>query len=104
MEELSVRGGARVGWVNATWPFSKLTASAKHLKLSSLQGTYNFLPGDVISLQRRGVIPLLTTGVRIIHRRMDYPAKIIFWSISPKRLIEKIRAVAFVPSAPEDGS
>ena len=95
-------GGARIGWVNATWPFARLTASAQELSLSgSLLGTYTFSSGDVTSLKPYGWLPVLGRGVQIIHTNPTYPAEIIFWCIgSPERLIQQIHALGFQPRAP----
>jgi hypothetical protein len=97
----SITGGARIGLVNATWPFAKLAVSPSLLRLSSLQGTYNFAPSDVVSLQSCGSIPIFSRGIRITHARQDYPAKIIFWYLgNPDSVITRIRETGFLPSAP----
>jgi len=98
---LEMTGGARIGWVNATWPFAKLSASAQQLSVSgSLIGRYNFSPDQVAALEPYGSIPVFGTGMRIVHTVQSYPEKIIFWCFgSPKRLIERITNLGFRPSA-----
>ncbi|OFW19942.1 MAG: hypothetical protein A3H27_05695 [Acidobacteria bacterium RIFCSPLOWO2_02_FULL_59_13] len=98
---LQSTGGAQVGWVHASWPFAKLTASAHELSLSAtLLGSYKFSPDQVAALEAHGSIPILGSGVRIVHTVQNYPEKIVFWCPgSPKRLIEKIIALGFHPRA-----
>jgi hypothetical protein len=101
MGEISVTGGARIGFVNATWPLAKLVASPPGLRLTCALDTYDFLSSEVVSLERYGSIPVFYNGVRIAHARPDYPSKIIFWCFgSPDELITRIRETGFMPSAP----
>jgi hypothetical protein len=98
---MRIKGGARVGWVNATWPFATLSASSTQLAISSLfVGSYAFEPNDVVTLEVYGSIPILTRGLRIVHKRNDYPATVIFWPLrDPHRVIDDIRLAGFLPAA-----
>lgn len=101
MGEIAVTGGARIGFVNATWPFAKLFASPARLKLTCLLDTYEFEPCDVVSLERYGSIPFFSNGIRLLHARPDYPSKIIFWCFgNAEVLISRIRETGFLPTAP----
>jgi hypothetical protein len=98
--EISVTGGANVGWLHASWPFAQLTVSATHLKIS-MMGTYDFTPDQVVSLERYGSIPILASGIRINHNRQDYPPKFIFYTLgSSTKLLAKIAETGFSPKAP----
>jgi hypothetical protein len=47
--EIKLTGGARVGWINASWPFAALTVLSSKVTLNStLLGKYEFRPEDVI--------------------------------------------------------
>jgi len=98
VSEVSFVGGARVGWVNASWPFARLRASAKQLSLSSL-GTYEFRPEEVASIDCYGAIPLLASGLRIVHSRNDYPERMIFWCMGNREhVLAELDRVGFRPS------
>jgi hypothetical protein len=99
--EITITGGARIGIVNATWPFAKLSASPIRLRLACLLDSYDFEPRDVVALERYGAIPLFYNGIRVLHARPDYPSKIIFWCFgNPDELINRIRETGFMPTAP----
>ena len=86
-----------MGWVNASWPFAKLSASRQQLVLSSF-GSYTFEPQQVVALEPHGSIPIFARGIRIVHSRSDLPAKIVFWCFgSPERLIARIRDTGLMP-------
>lgn len=81
----STRGGARIGWVNYTWPLASLSVDAEGLTVVATlfgiaeMGHHRFLPGQVTGIERYGIIPFLGEGIRIRHNVPDYPEKIIFW-------------------------
>ena len=93
--QASFRGGARIGWVNASWPFAKLTADASALTLSSL-GTYTFTPSQVVALEPYGSLPIISSGIRIRHNRRDYPKTIIFWCMGRRgAVLEEVAGTGF---------
>src|SRR4030095_3055997 len=74
---IAFTGGARLGWVQATWPFGRLSISPGQLTISlAFVGRYTFAPSDVSALERCGIA---ANGVRIVHTRSDYPQTVIFW-------------------------
>src|ERR1019366_4785782 len=98
LAEASFRGGARLGWVNATWPFATLKVSRNELRLSSL-GSHEFSPSQIVSLEPYGSIPLFSSGIRINHNRPDYPNTIIFWCMGSRaKVLSAIQDVGFSPS------
>jgi hypothetical protein len=99
----TVRGGARIGWINASWPFGLLSVEPGALTISSPLGrSYVFEPGQVVALEPAGWIPVLQAGVRIVHTNPRYPSRIVFVAFqSPERVIERIRRAGFIPAAPD---
>ncbi len=95
-------GGARIGWVNATWPLARLSVSADSLRLSvTFIGDYSFPADTVISIARYTTIPVLGWGIKIQHSIPDYPAHIIFWCLGrPEALLAGIRDSGFQPHSP----
>jgi hypothetical protein len=76
-EIVAFMGGARLGWVQATWPFARLSISSGRLTISlAFAGQYSFSPSEVAGLERCGIA---SNGVRVVHKRSDYPKPVIFW-------------------------
>ena len=55
-------------------------------------GTHNlvFSPADVSGIEAIGRIPVFTTGIRIHHRKPEYPPKVVFWCGGLRSDAEKI--------------
>lgn len=64
MSAMKRRGGATIGWVNATWPCATLAADPKGVVLNCM-GEYALSPAEVISITPNGRIPFWTGGVRL---------------------------------------
>lgn len=98
MAEVSFRGGSRIGWVNASWPLAKLCLSPDRLSISGL-GDVEFTPSQVVSFERYGSIPLLASGIRINHNRLDCPDKVIFWCMGNRdKVFSAIARSGFHPA------
>jgi hypothetical protein len=96
-------GGAQIGWVNASWPLAKLSATSDRLAVTArILGNYSFTPQQVSTIERYALIPFLAWGVRIRHQVPDYPRRIIFWCLcEPKVLLRGIQDAGFAPSGSE---
>src|SRR5262249_21192441 len=100
---MSVRGGLRVGWLHASWPLARLTASERRLSVSTLLlGGYDFTPDQMIALEPHGNVPVIGRGIRLRHSRPDYPRRIVSWCAeSPQQLLGRIqRGAGSVPRPP----
>jgi len=94
-------GGARVGWVNASWPLAKLSATPDKLTLSiRLLGTYSFAPDQVSAIEKYVRIPVLISGIRIHHCNNDCPSRVIFWCLGNlDAVLQGIHDAGFLPTA-----
>ncbi len=96
----STRGGARIGWVNHSWPLASLSVDASGLTIATTMfglfgtGRYHFTPSEVTRIERYGFIPILGEGIRVHHTVRDYPEKIVFWC-RPASVLEGIASTGF---------
>jgi hypothetical protein len=98
---MTFTGGARIGWVNASFPFAHLDVTSNEMTLNvTFIGKYDFKPTQITSIDRYGIIPFLGWGIRIHHNVSDYPEKIIFFCFgNPDNLLAKIKGTGFLPTA-----
>jgi hypothetical protein len=101
IQEVKETGGARIGMMNASWPFAKLQVNKNELKLNvSIMGNLHFTPSDVISIEPYQANQLLGGGIKINHRVENYNEKVIFQGFgSSKDLISRIRQTGFLDNA-----
>lgn len=92
-------GGARLGWLYASWPFARLNITAERLEIASILATHSFSPEEVVSVDSFTLFPLLGWGVRVEHTRADVPDLVVFWSVSrPTTVANAISASGFEPT------
>ncbi len=96
-KRLQLTGGARIGWVDTTWPLATLTVTPELLTLDShIMGVFHFFSADIVSLEACTFIPFIARGVRIHHRNSKYNSKIVFWVFrNPIRVIDQIEELGF---------
>lgn len=99
-----ITGGARLGWVSASWPFATLTAQIGRINVKAfLIGEYSFSTEQVMAIERYTLIPFIGWGIKIKHTVADYPADIIFWCLcNPDKLIDGISKAGFIPQGHKD--
>lgn len=85
--------------MNATLPLATLSLSAHGLNLKSVIGSFSFAPEDVVRVDRVMWFPLLASGVRIVHVREDIAERVIFWHLTPGRVLSALSASGFTPKA-----
>lgn len=96
MNELKKTGGARIGAVNATWPFATLTVTPEKLTINAtILGNYVFKPSDIISIEPYS--RFLSQGIKINHKVASYKELIVFWSFGDSNeLIKRIEQTGFL--------
>jgi hypothetical protein len=105
-QPFTITGGAQIGWVNASWPLARLSATSDQLAIKArVLGNYSFTPEQVSAVERYASIPFLAWGVRIRHLVPDYPRRIIFWCLrEPNGVLQGIRAAGFAPTGTEQAN
>lgn len=97
---LSFVGGSRVGWLNASFPLARFHVSENELVLNTLGREIRFAPEDVVRVERVTWLPVLASGVRIVHTRSDVSEQVIFWHLrSPNRILSAVAETGFVAGA-----
>ena len=79
-EKLSITGGGRVGWVNATWPLAKLTVQKNKIDLNAtLIGKYSFTQEQIISINNNQLQGLTKACLRVMLKDVKtHPAPLLF--------------------------
>ncbi len=86
-------GGARIGSMNASWPFATLSADRHAIVLCCLF-KFAFPRDGIIRLSRyRG---FFSTGLQIEHDVPRYPRFMVFWTFSFDVLKAKLEALGYM--------
>ncbi len=85
-------GGARIGFVNATWPFAQLSADRDAIALRCLF-KFTFPRDSITKLGRyRG---FTSSGLQIEHTVPRYPRFMVFWTFSFDALKGELEALGY---------
>lgn len=97
MEKFEITGGARIGSVNASWPFATFKVSKDKLELNaSIVGNLVFQPQDIISIEPYSKFTFIGKGIKINHSITNYDSEVIFWTFQdPFYVINQIRQLGF---------
>lgn len=77
MTAFTQTGGARISWVNASWPFATLEVADCELRLKCLWKSWNFRKDQITRLSE---YPSCFGGLRIQHNIEKYAPFIVFWT------------------------
>jgi hypothetical protein len=84
-------GGARIGFINATWPLAQLSADRDAIALRCLF-KFTFPRQKIARLSRYRLF--FSTGLQIEHTVPRYPRFMVFWG-SFKRLKVELEALGY---------
>jgi len=85
-------GGARIGFINATWPLARLSADRDAIALRCLF-KFTFPRQRITRLSRyRG---FTSTGLQIEHTVPRYPGFMLFWTFSFDKLKVELEALGY---------
>ena len=96
----STRGGARIGWVNYSWPMASLSVDAAGLTITTTffglfeMGRYSFRPDQVAHIGKFGWLPVIGEGIRVHHTVANYPEMVVFWC-RPADVLRGIASTGF---------
>jgi hypothetical protein len=90
----SQRGGVRLNFWNATWPFAVLSAESKSIRCSGVVfREVRFPKASVKRLSRYDGI--FSVGLRIEHTVSSAPEFVVFWTFNFKKLTENLRRLGY---------
>ncbi len=97
MEEIKIKGGARIGLMSASWPFATMTITREGIKLEvTLLGDYEFKVDDIEAIKPYGFIPVIGRGIKIIHNIDGYKNHIVFWIFNDRdKILSQIEAMGY---------
>jgi len=85
-------GGARICFINATWPLARLSADRDAIALRCL---FKFtFPRDSITRLSR-YLGFISTGLQIEHTIPHYSGFILFWTLSFDMLKGELEALGY---------
>jgi hypothetical protein len=85
-------GGARIGFINATWPLAQLSADRDAIALRCLF-RFTFPRHKITRLSRYR--RFFSTGLQIEHTVSRYPRFMVFWGFSFERLKAELEALGY---------
>ena len=86
-------GGARIGFLNATWPFARLSADGDAIALRLLIVKFTFPREKIRRLSRyRG---FMSTGLQVEHAVGHYPKFMLFWTFDFDTLKAELEALGY---------
>jgi hypothetical protein len=89
-------GGARIGMMNATWPFAKLVVDTNELRLYSMLHRISFKKADIIKISVVSYVPFIAQGIKFEHVVPKYNKHIVFWCLNnPKQLIQQLNELGW---------
>jgi hypothetical protein len=89
----SQTGGARIGLLNATWPFATLSATSDIIRLSCVGREILFAKSDIRCLGKHRA--LFSTGLCIEHTVAAYPQFVVFWTFGFEALKSGLEGLGY---------